>query len=122
MTGVQTCALPICGGCGEIWAAYESPCTPCDERLRKAVKCHKSKERCSEPVEALNKSPQRAIPRTRAVCGVEFLANIQILAAKSALQPIPIRGPRICGNLFNASGSPGLGNSVLRAALQRRSP
>jgi hypothetical protein len=45
---------------------------------------------------ALNQSSQRAITRTRAVCGVEFLANIQILAAKSALQPIPIRAPRFC--------------------------
>jgi hypothetical protein len=47
---------------------------------------------------ALNQPSQRAITRTRAVCGVEFLANIQILAAKSALQPIPIRAPRICND------------------------
>jgi hypothetical protein len=53
--------------------------------------------------ETLNKSPQRAISRTRAVCGVEFLANIQILAAKSALHPIPIRAPRRCADLISAS-------------------
>ena len=48
-----------CGGCGEIWAAYESPCAASEERLHKAVKCHKSKERCSEPEEALVKTTQR---------------------------------------------------------------
>ena len=48
-----------CGEYGEIRAAYEPPCAPSDERLHKAVKCHKSKERCSEPEEALNKSPLR---------------------------------------------------------------
>ena len=34
----------------------------------------------------------------RAVCGVGFLANIQIFAAKTALQPIPIQAPHIHTN------------------------
>jgi hypothetical protein len=34
----------------------------------------------------------------RAVCGVGFLANIQIFAAKTTLQPIPIQAPRIHAN------------------------
>ena len=34
----------------------------------------------------------------RAVCGVGFLANIQIFAAKTALHPIPTQAPRIHAN------------------------
>ena len=34
----------------------------------------------------------------RAVCGVGFLANISIFAAKTALHPIPIQAPRIHAN------------------------
>jgi hypothetical protein len=46
---------------------------------------------------------RRAISRARAVCHVEFLANSQLLAATSALHPIPIRLPHIRKDLFSAS-------------------
>jgi hypothetical protein len=54
--------------------------------------------------QTLNKSPQRAITRTQAVCGVEFLANIQILARNLRWQAHPDPGAaRFCGDLFSAS-------------------
>jgi hypothetical protein len=52
--------------------------------------------------EALNKSPQRAITRTQAVCGVEFLANIQKLAAKSALASPSRSGRRASAETYSA--------------------